>query len=79
MDNLTKEEIQEIERIYRRFCGDGLILNDFELGIIKKLQNIIKNHDVLNIQKSACGCPTSNFYCSTCNIPLTTNLVVIST
>ena len=34
----SKEEIQDIEVVYRVFCGDGRILTDLELGIMKKLK-----------------------------------------
>jgi hypothetical protein len=34
----TKEEIKDIEVVYRSFCGDGRILTDLELSIMKKLK-----------------------------------------
>jgi len=34
----TKEEIQDIEVVYRSFCGDGRVLTDLERSIMKKLK-----------------------------------------
>jgi hypothetical protein len=34
----TKEEVQDIEVVYRTFCGDGRVLTDLELNIMKKLK-----------------------------------------
>jgi hypothetical protein len=35
----TKEEIQDIELVYRVFCGDGRVLSELELSIMKKLKD----------------------------------------
>lgn len=34
----SKEEVQDILAVYKTFCGDGRILTDLELGIMKKLK-----------------------------------------
>lgn len=38
----TKEEIEDIEVVYRSFCGDGRILTDLELNIMKKLRMLVE-------------------------------------
>lgn len=70
MNNLTKEEIQDIEVVYKSFCGDGRVLTDLELGIMKKLKTMIDNYCEHTWDNSCCGCSMYNIYCSTCNITL---------
>jgi hypothetical protein len=43
MNNFTQKEIQDIELVYRSFCGDGRILTDLELSIMKKLRDLVEN------------------------------------
>jgi hypothetical protein len=38
MNMFTKEEVEDIEVVYRAFCGDGRVLTDLELSIMKKLK-----------------------------------------
>ena len=77
---LTKQEIEDVEVVYRAFCGDGRILTDLEQTIIKKLKTMISNYCNHDWDNCCCGCSIANIYCSTCNITLdklTTNLVEI--
>lgn len=73
MNNLTKEEIQDIEVVYRAFCGDGRVLTILEMNIMKKLKAMVDNYCDHNWNNVCCGCDPNNIYCSTCNINLTTN------
>ena len=52
----TKEEIEDIEVIYRSFCGDGRVLTDLELSIMKKLKAWVDDANVLH------GTTTENLY-----------------
>jgi len=38
MEYLTKVEVQDILAVYRAFCGDGRVLTDLELSILRKLE-----------------------------------------
>lgn len=38
MEYFTQAEIEDIEAVYRSFCGDGRLLTDLELSIMRKLK-----------------------------------------
>ena len=44
MNDFTKEEVEDIELVYRAFCGDGRLLTDLEQSIMKKLKLMVDNY-----------------------------------
>jgi len=48
MNHFTKEEIEDIELVYRTFCGDGRVLTDLEQSIIIKLGALVDSYNKPN-------------------------------
>lgn len=44
MNDFTKEELKDIETVYRSFCGDGRVLTNLEQTIMKKLKSVVDNY-----------------------------------
>jgi len=44
MNELTKPELEDVEVVYRAFCGDGRLLTNFEKSIMKKLKSMIDEY-----------------------------------
>ena len=56
MNDFTKKELQDIEVVYRAFCGDGRILTNLELNILKKIKSIIDSYcEIEYCRCSKCG------------------------
>lgn len=65
MNELTKQEIEDVELVYRAFCGDGRKLTDLEQSIMKKLKSMVDSYC------EPCKHQSTNFddgiyYCNEC-------------
>lgn len=66
MNDLTKQEIEDIELVYRAFCGDGRPLTNLEQSIMKKLKSMVDNYCDHEWENICCQCTLDKIYCYKC-------------
>lgn len=66
MNEFTKEELEDVEVVYRSFCGDGRVLTDLEQSIMKKLKVMVNNYCDHEWENICCQCTLDKIYCHKC-------------